>query len=64
MPLLQKDYPPASRGSLQGVRVTDLSRLVAGKPQPFVWTAKARDILQKVIRANARLSSKQNEALH
>jgi len=33
-------------------------------PKPFVWTAKARDILQKVIRANARLSSKQNEALH
>jgi hypothetical protein len=24
----------------------------------------ARDILQKVIRANGRLSSKQNEALH
>ena len=33
-------------------------------PKPFVWTAKAKDILQKVIRANSRLSSKQNEALH
>jgi transposase len=33
-------------------------------PKPFIWTAKANDILQKVIRANARLSSKQNEALH
>ena len=33
-------------------------------PKPFVWTAKANDILQKVIRANSRLSSKQNEALH
>jgi hypothetical protein len=33
-------------------------------PKPFVWTAKANDILQKVIRANRRLSSKQNEALH
>ena len=33
-------------------------------PKPFIWTAKAHDILQKVIRANARLSSKQNEALH
>ena len=33
-------------------------------PKPFVWTAKATDILQKVIRANHRLSSKQNEALH
>lgn len=34
------------------------------KPKPFIWTAKANDILQKVVRANARLSSKQNEALH
>ena len=34
------------------------------RPKPFIWTAKAHDILQKVIRANARLSSKQNEALH
>ncbi|MGH8146035.1 MAG: IS630 family transposase [Rhodanobacteraceae bacterium] len=34
------------------------------RPKPFIWTAKAHDILQKVIRANQRLSSKQNEALH
>src|SRR5450759_1192376 len=33
-------------------------------PKPFVWTAKAHDILAKVIRANRNLSSKQNEALH
>jgi hypothetical protein len=33
-------------------------------PKPFIWTASAQDILQKVIRANRRLSSKQNEALH
>ena len=33
-------------------------------PKPFIWTAKASDILQKVIRANQHLSSKQNEALH
>jgi hypothetical protein len=33
-------------------------------PKPFVWTAKPRDILAKVIRANRNLSSKQNEALH
>ena len=33
-------------------------------PKPFVWTAKSQDILAKVIRANRRLSSKQNEALH
>lgn len=34
------------------------------KPKPFIWTAKANDILQKVIRANSHLSSKQNGALH
>ena len=33
-------------------------------PKPFIWTAKAKDILAKVMRANSRLSSKQNEALH
>ena len=33
-------------------------------PKPFVWTKSARDILQKVIRADSRLSSKQNDALH
>jgi transposase len=33
-------------------------------PKPFVWTAKANDILQKVIRANRHLSAKQNGALH
>ncbi len=33
-------------------------------PKPFIWTAKANDILAKVIRANRNLSSKQNEALH
>ncbi len=33
-------------------------------PKPFVWTAKANDILQKVIRANRQLGSKNNEALH
>ena len=33
-------------------------------PKPFIWTKSARDILQKVIRANTRLSSKQNETLH
>ncbi len=33
-------------------------------PKPFIWTKSARDILQKVIRANRQLSSKQNDALH
>ena len=31
-------------------------------PKPFVWTAKANDMLQKVIRANRQLGSKKNEA--
>ena len=34
------------------------------KPKPFIWTAAANDILEKVKRANRRLSSKQNGALH
>jgi len=34
------------------------------KPKPFIWTKSATDILQKVIRANSRLSSKQNATLH
>ncbi len=33
-------------------------------PKPFIWTKSARDILQKVIRANSRLSSQQNATLH
>jgi transposase len=34
------------------------------KPKLFIWTKRTRDILQKVIRANSRLSSKQNAPLH
>jgi len=33
-------------------------------PKPFIWTKSARDILQKVIRANSHLSSRQNATLH
>ena len=33
------------------------------EPKSFIWTKSARDILQKVIRANSRLTSKQNAAL-
>lgn len=53
---------------------TSVSELVAAiddyiahhntNPKPFIWTKSAHDILQKVIRANSRLSSKQNETLH
>ena len=34
------------------------------QPKPFIRTKSARDILQKVIRANRRLSSKQDATLH
>jgi transposase len=34
------------------------------QPKPFIWTKSARDILQKGIRADSRLSSKQIETLH
>ena len=51
--------------------VTELIRAIDGyiahhntQPKPFIWTKSARDILQKVIRANKRLSSKQNATLH
>ena len=33
-------------------------------PKPFIWTKSARDMLQKVIRANARYCSKQSGMLH
>ena len=33
-------------------------------PKPLIWTKSARDILQRVIRANEGLSSKQNGTLH
>jgi len=32
--------------------------------KPFIWTKSARDILQKIIRADGRLSSKQNATPH
>ena len=33
-------------------------------PKPFMWTKSARDIQQKAIRANGRLSSPKIDALH
>jgi hypothetical protein len=32
--------------------------------KPFIWTNRARDILQKVICANSRLNLEQNATLH
>ena len=60
---------PLRRGVFRSVPelVAAIDEYVAhhnSKPKPFIWTASARDILQKVIRANSRLSSKQNGALH
>lgn len=57
------------RGVFRGIpelvaAIDDYVRVHNENPKPFIWTAKAADILQKVIRANRRLSSKQNEALH
>ena len=33
-------------------------------PKPLIWTKSARDILLKVIRADARFCSKQSGPLH
>jgi hypothetical protein len=33
-------------------------------PKPFIWTKSARDVLQKVIRANSHLSFKKNATPH
>lgn len=33
-------------------------------PEPFIWTASARDILQKITRANPQLRIHQNAARH
>jgi hypothetical protein len=33
-------------------------------PRPFIWSKGARGILQKAIRANARLGHKRNRILH
>jgi hypothetical protein len=33
-------------------------------PKPFIWTAQTKEILEKVIPANRRLSSKRNAAPH
>jgi hypothetical protein len=40
------------------------SRITIIIPKPFIWTNRARDILQKVICANSRLNLEQNATLH
>ena len=56
------------RGVLRSVPdlITAIDEYIAihnQNPKPFVRTAKANDILQKVIRFNHRIGSKKNEAL-
>ena len=71
------DYDKAWREPVRvapEIVVTSVPELVAAideyvahhntQPKPFIWTKSARDILQKVVRANSRLSSKQNGTLH
>ena len=44
--------------ALEGIEVSAIDEYVAhhnNDPKPFIWTKSARDILQKVIRANSRL---------
>ncbi len=57
------------RGVFTGVPelITAINEYIAHhntNPKPFIWTASAKDILQKVIRASGRLSFKQNATLH
>jgi hypothetical protein len=54
--------PQPSRNSMPPSRNT--SPCITKPSKPFVWTAKANDILQKVIRANRHLSSQQNDSIH
>src|SRR6266850_1813497 len=68
--------PPATRGGerLRRGVFTTVSELVKAideyvahhnkEPKPFIWIKSARDILQKVIRASSRLSSKQSATRH
>jgi hypothetical protein len=66
-PFSQDLEPPQNPGRFMPELVAAINEYIGHhnmKPKPFIWTAKAKDILQKVIRANERLSSKQNATLH
>jgi len=46
--------------------VTEIGKYIAvhnKNPKPFIWTKTAKDILQKVIRANDKLMSNKNQTL-
>ena len=44
--------------------IESTSRITIIILKPFIWTNRARDILQKVICANSRLNLEQNATLH
>jgi hypothetical protein len=72
--LVERFFRDLTTGRLRRGVFTSVPELVAAideyvahhnhHPKPSTWTKSARDILQKVIRANSRLSSKQNGTLH
>lgn len=72
--MIERFFRDISENRLRRGVFTSVAELVAAieeyiehhnkNPKPFIWTKSARDILQKVIRANSRLSSKQNATLH
>lgn len=72
--MVERFFRDISENRLRRGVFTSLPELIAAideyidhhnaNPKPFIWTTRARDILQKVIRANSRLSSKQNATLH
>ena len=72
--MVERFFRDITIGRLRRGVFTSVSELIAAideyiahhntKPKPFIWTKSARDILQKVIRANSRLSSNQNATLH
>ena len=59
---LRRGVSPACRSWSPPLLST--SPITTPNPSRSSWTKSAADILQKVIRANSRLSSKQNATLH
>ena len=52
--------PPLERGVSRSVpdliaAIAEYAKLYNENPKPYVWAAKAKDVLQKIIRANSRV---------